>query len=715
MFNLSMSGAVRVNQELSGEKVLPEGVFSSFVVSEVLAKFGEQTFCRATYDGDGSPWLLLLLAPGSFREAEHRARFISSVKSVSSVDHEGFLTLAGVEEDSEWVMLAYRDQPGLSLHQMLQNENQFNPVRAVSIVGQAAEAMAAAHEAGVLHRDLNPGWILVFEPSEEEKERDERDAEATAGGEDGVPKKDRSLEVRIAGLGVIPLLYETDSEFLSSLNQRSAGLRAYLAPEQMVPSEPSDQRADIYSLGAVAYRLLVGKPPGGFVVLPSLRAEVNKFTDDVVMKALHTDREKRCSSAVKFSADLRKIGGGNRNDPFAALLVDSQRKKRNLSSVKKPSKVLLVIAFLGLFSVVGAGSYGVYRYFFGNEEVLAAATPRLPEGSEGKADMPERHPTDLQKARDFISKGDNKAALKIILATVSSSVNGEGEEVDFEAMEEAIMMAVEAGDGDTALKLAKIYQESIHEDAADRKRVDALIKRLEVGREGYEKSMAKAKAARKSGDEAGERMELARAAGYLEGHPSTAAAAQACGYDPEAMLSAALAKIPEGMPAYEFFVSGAEMHVDLSGNKDFKSLYVLQGMPITHLDVCNTAVSSLAPLVGMPLQEFRAEGTKVMDVSALEGAPLRVLTVEGEATVSGYDALGENDFFRIVRIGAGDDMVTVLESPRAGKNWVNSLGMRVETLPPDGRMLMSAWETRVIDFVRFAQATDYKAATNSPK
>jgi serine/threonine-protein kinase len=126
--------------------------------------------------------------------------------------------------------------PGLSLDVLLRRFGPMPPARVIYLLRQACEALHEAHEAGLVHRDIKPANLFA----------------AYRGGRHDVAK--------LLDFGLVKTLSGGDGMQLSH-EDTVAGSPLYIAPEQVVHTGPPDRRADIYSLGAVAYFLLTGHPP----------------------------------------------------------------------------------------------------------------------------------------------------------------------------------------------------------------------------------------------------------------------------------------------------------------------------------------------------------------------------------------------------------------------------------------------------------------------
>ncbi|HUP24354.1 MAG TPA: serine/threonine-protein kinase, partial [Thermoanaerobaculia bacterium] len=158
-------------------------------------------------------------------------RFLREVRIASGLSHPHILT---VHESGEAGGLLYYVMPyveGESLRDRLRREGQLGVEESVRIAGEVAEALAYAHERGVIHRDIKPENILLM------------------GG-----------HAVVADFGIARALDEAGADRLTSTGL-SVGTPAYMSPEQAAGERTLDARTDVYALGAVLYEMLAGEPP----------------------------------------------------------------------------------------------------------------------------------------------------------------------------------------------------------------------------------------------------------------------------------------------------------------------------------------------------------------------------------------------------------------------------------------------------------------------
>jgi serine/threonine-protein kinase len=172
----------------------------------------------------------------------------------------------------------------VNLRQTLQ-AGKLEPRQALAIVPQICDALQYAHDEGVVHRDIKPENILI----------------------------DKKGRVKIADFGLAKLLRPGEgpgvrgSPYTLTGSHQIMGTPHYMAPEQMERPQTVDHRADIYSLGVVFYEMLTGELPLGRFPSPSQKVQVDVRLDEVVLRSLEKEPERRYQQASEVKSDVEQI------------------------------------------------------------------------------------------------------------------------------------------------------------------------------------------------------------------------------------------------------------------------------------------------------------------------------------------------------------------------------------------------------------------------
>ncbi|MFD7554966.1 serine/threonine-protein kinase [Streptomyces sp. NPDC059835] len=242
---------------------------------------------------------LKLLAPQLAHDDTFRQRFVHESKVAAAIDHPHIVPVFEAGETEGLLYIAMRFVAGQDLRAMLDRTGPLPVGTAARITGQVASALDAAHDHGLVHRDVKPANILVAAGTDSEH------PEHVYLTDFGLTKKSLSLTG-----------FTTAGQFVGTLD--------YVAPEQ-IWGKPVDGRCDVYSLGCVVYETLAGAPPfrrdddmallwahqyDPPPPLGSLRPGLPAAVDEVLAKALAKSPEDRWDTCLEFIGALRRTDPG---------------------------------------------------------------------------------------------------------------------------------------------------------------------------------------------------------------------------------------------------------------------------------------------------------------------------------------------------------------------------------------------------------------------
>jgi hypothetical protein len=186
------------------------------------------------------PCAIKLIHPSTAADPTSLARFEREVRATAKLTHWNTVDIydyGHTDDGTFYYVMEYL--PGLSLAELVERHGPLPPERAVYLLKQTCQALREAHGKGLVHRDSKPGNIFA----------------AHRGGMYDV--------VKLLDFGLVKSVENVESLQLTQ-DGAIAGSPLYMSPEQAMGDHDPDVRGDIYSLGAVAYYLLAGRPPFEF-------------------------------------------------------------------------------------------------------------------------------------------------------------------------------------------------------------------------------------------------------------------------------------------------------------------------------------------------------------------------------------------------------------------------------------------------------------------
>ncbi|MBL8680068.1 MAG: serine/threonine protein kinase [Myxococcales bacterium] len=324
----------------------------------------------------------LKLLHASLLDDEHSAaRLRNEARAAAKVAHPGICRVLDVGEHESTPFLVMELLRGMSLSSMIERDQRARPELAVSITEAVLEALAAAHEEGVLHRDMKPENVFLCD--------------------DGT--------VKVLDFGVAKILDDAERVRLTRTGAL-IGTPAYMAPEQ-ARGLPSDERADLWAVGVMLFEMLSGTLPfqaanyqGMLVAIatarpPSIRERCASLDDElagIVDRALAPAVDDRWWDARRFGAALaqwrerRGISRATASVGSASAQRKTPRRSPREQAIltltdpksARSHKGLVVLGALALVLVVGATATRVARSSGANTPDTDAGAPRTPDARD---------------------------------------------------------------------------------------------------------------------------------------------------------------------------------------------------------------------------------------------------------------------------------------------------------------------------------------------
>jgi ABC-type branched-subunit amino acid transport system substrate-binding protein/predicted Ser/Thr protein kinase len=342
----------------------PGTTFASYRVESLLGRGGMGVVYLAYDPSLERPVALKLIAPELVQNPDFRQRFLREPKLAASLDHPNVIPIYEAGEHEGQLYLAMRYVKGTDLRAALEREGKLDAQRTIEVLAQVAGALDAAHERGLVHRDVKPGNVLL----------------------------DEAGHPYLTDFGITK-----PAEGDAMDTGQMVGTLDYLAPEQ-IRGEEVDGRTDCYALACVLYECLTGTPPFRQATeAETLWAHMQgaprpvrgrQALNRVLDRALAKEKNARYPSCTEFIAAAAGALGVAPAGPAAGVLARARRRRAG-RLLLAGGALLLLAAGTAAITMVGDGE-GEYvppprngiAAFDGDGARLASFTEtRTPPGS----------------------------------------------------------------------------------------------------------------------------------------------------------------------------------------------------------------------------------------------------------------------------------------------------------------------------------------------
>jgi len=291
---------------------------------------------------------LKLILPAYLQNEKAVSRFKQEVAITVELSHENIVRVYDIGEAEGMIYFTMEWIDGISMRDYIaerkKHNNRLSLDEVMGLMKQICSALSYAHNfsnKSVIHRDIKPENILMV------------DAYA------------KSPKLKITDFGIA----KAESQVGHATTSTYMGTPIYMAPEQYSEAHMVDKRADVYSVGVILYELLTFMHPLGTFQMPSeINPSLPKKVDDIIRKALSSDRTRRYEDTMDIIRELEKPQTSVAPEPVKQQIPAAPSQKEPVAIVKptpqtpppqqEKKKSMLIPVIIGVLVIIlGAGGY----------------------------------------------------------------------------------------------------------------------------------------------------------------------------------------------------------------------------------------------------------------------------------------------------------------------------------------------------------------------
>ncbi|EDY17673.1 serine/threonine protein kinase [Chthoniobacter flavus Ellin428] len=253
-------------------------LFPNYQIVDVLGRGGMGVVYKAVQKALDRVVAIKLLPLEISIDRDFADRFVREARTMAKLNHPNIVSVydfGTTPEGHLYFVMEFVE--GTTLHHLIKSTG-LKPTQALELIVNICEALQYAHVEGVVHRDIKPANVLV----------------------------DTKGRVKVADFGLARVDAPTAEQWGQTMTGMVLGTPDYMAPEQKSGSRV-DHRADIYSLGVMLYEMLCGQVPQGVFDPPSQRVSVDERIDQVVIRAMQQEPDRRYPNTGEMKTEVENI------------------------------------------------------------------------------------------------------------------------------------------------------------------------------------------------------------------------------------------------------------------------------------------------------------------------------------------------------------------------------------------------------------------------